>query len=235
MDRALLSGDVDVIDLACGTGNAALLAAGRGARVVGVDGSSRLLDVAHERARAQGLEIDFRKGDLADLPVASATADLVVSIFGLIFAPQPAQALREVSRVLRPGGRMLMTAWIPAGPIDAMIGAMGRVVARVSRAPRSARFAWSDPNALGPLAEEAGLTLQATMPALLPVRDHSPEAYLLGAREHPMAVAARPVIERAGVGEEVREAMAAVLREANEDPNGFLVHSPYVVHDLLAI
>jgi SAM-dependent methyltransferase len=235
IDRAVLSGDVDVIDLACGTGNAALLAAGRGARVVGIDGSSRLLDVARERARTQDLEIDFREGDLLEVPVADAAADLVVSIFGVIFARDPAQALREVRRVLRPGGRMLMTAWIPAGPIDAMLGAMGRILGRVNKAPGPQRFAWSDPDALGSLADEAGLTLQATMPALLAIRDRSPEAYVLAAREHPMAVAARPAIERAGVGDEVQAAMTAVLREANEDPGGFLVHSPYVVHDLLTI
>jgi SAM-dependent methyltransferase len=235
VDRAVLSGDVDVIDVACGTGNSALLAAGRGARVVGIDGSPRLLEVARERARARGLEIDFREGDLLDLPVESGTADLVVSIFGLIFAPSPAQALREVRRVLRPGGRLLMTAWILAGPIDAMLGAMGRIVGRASQTPRRERFAWSDPDALGPVADEAGLILQATMPALLPIRDRSPEAYVLAGREHPMAVAVRPVIERAGVEEEVQAAATAVLRAANEDPDGFLVHSPYVVHDLLTI
>jgi ubiquinone/menaquinone biosynthesis C-methylase UbiE len=235
VDRALLSEDVDVIDLACGTGNAALLAAGRGARVMGIDGSSRLLDVARERAQAEGVEIDFREGDLLDLPAESDSADLVVSIFGVIFARTPAQALREVARVLRPGGRMLMTAWIPAGPIDAMIAAQARILARGNERPRAERFAWFDPNALGPLAEEAGLTLQATMPALLTIRDRSPEAYELAGREHPMALAARPGIERAGVADEVQAAMIAVLREANEDPDAFLVHSPYVVHDLLAI
>jgi SAM-dependent methyltransferase len=235
MDRAVLSADVDVIDLACGTGNAALLAAAGGARVVGIDGSTRLLDVARERARARDVEIDFREGDLLDLPVESATADLVVSIFGVIFAPAPAPAMREVRRVLRPGGRMLMTAWIPAGPIHAMLRAIGAVVGGGNEAPRREPFAWFDPDALGPLADEAGLTLQATMPAVLPIRDRSLEAYLLGAREHPMAVAARPAIEGADVGDEVQAAMTAVLGEANEDPEGFLVHSPYVVHDLLCI
>jgi len=235
VDRATLSGDVDVIDLACGTGTAALLAAARGAPVVGIDGSPRLLELARERARAQGLEIDFREGDLLDLPVESGSADLVISIFGLIFAPSPAQALREVRRVLRPGGRLLMTAWIPAGPIDAMLGAMGHIVDRVSQTPRPERFAWFDPNTLGPLADEVGLILQATMPALLPIRDCSPEAYVLASREHPRAAAARPLIERAGVEQETQAAMIAVLRDANEDPDEFLVHSPYVVHDLLTI
>ena len=85
---ALLPGEV-VIDLACGTGNAALLAAARGARVVGVDAAPRLLEVARERARASGAEVEFRESDLLDLPVADGAADVVVSVFGVIFASDP--------------------------------------------------------------------------------------------------------------------------------------------------
>ena len=231
---AAISPGQDVIDLACGTGNAALLAAGRGARLVGIDASARLLEIARSRARAQGVDVDFREGDLLELPLADGTADVVLSVFGVIFASDPAQALHEVERVLRPGGRVLLSAWIPAGPIDAMLGAMGRILARVSQAPPPQRFPWSDPAAVGPLAARHGLALEATTAAELTIRDSSPEAYVLAGQEHPMAVAVRPVIERAGIGAEVQEAMTAVLREANEDPNGFLVHSPYVVHELHA-
>jgi SAM-dependent methyltransferase len=231
---AAISPGQDVIDLACGTGNAALLAAGRGARVVGIDTSARLLEVARKRARTQGIDVDFREGDLLELPVADGTADVVLSVFGVIFASDPAQGLREVERVLRPGGRVLLSAWIPAGPVDAMLGAMGRILGPVSQEPPPRRFPWSDPAALGPLAVREGLALEATTTAELTIRDSSPEAYVLAGQEHPMALAVRPVIERAGVGAEVQEAMTAVLREANEDPEGFLVHSPYVVHELHA-
>ena len=152
VEMAALSPALDVIDLACGTGNAALLAARRGARVVGMDASPRLLEVARERARIQGVDVDFREGDLLDLPVADGTADVVLSVFGVVFAPEPAQALREVGRVLRPGGRVLFSAWLPAGPIDGMLGAMGRILARVSQAHPPQRFNWADPAAVGPLA-----------------------------------------------------------------------------------
>lgn len=222
----------DVTDLACGTGNAALLAAGRGARVVGIDASARLLEVARRRARTQGVNVDFREGDLLELPLTNGASDLVLSVFGLIFAPDPALALSEVARVLRPGGGVFLSAWIPAGPIDAMLGAMGRILGRVSQSPPARRFPWSDPAALGPLADRQGLALKATTTAELAIRDSSPEAYVLAGQEHPMARAVRPVIERAGVGAEVQEAMTRVLREANENPEGFLVHSPYVVHEL---
>src|SRR5215216_371295 len=95
----IAAGDA-VLDVACGTGNAALLAAARGARVVGVDAAPRLLAVARERAAALGVEVELLEGDLAALPVGDGAADVVLSVFGVIFAADPASALREVARVL---------------------------------------------------------------------------------------------------------------------------------------
>lgn len=221
-----------VLDLACGTGNAALLAARGGARVAGIDAAPRLLDVARERARAQGLDVEFRHGDLHDLPLGDRAVDVVVSIFGVIFAADPVRALGEVARVLRPSGRAYVTAWVPAGPIDAMLGAHARVLRRITGAPPPDRVAWSDPGAVGRFAAAAGLTLRATAPAELAIRAASPEAYVAAGVEHPMAIAARPALAGAGAEEEARAAMLAVLGDANEEPTGFLVHSPYVVHEL---
>jgi len=135
--------------LACGTGNAALLAAAQGASVVGVDSAPRLLDIARERAQAEGVELDLREGDLLALPIGDAAADAVLSVFGVIFASDPAQSLREIARVLRPGGRALLSAWVPAGPIDAMLGAMGRILARITQSSPPQRFAWPDSAAVG--------------------------------------------------------------------------------------
>ena len=223
-----------VLDLACGTGNAALLAAGRGARVVGVDAAPRLLEVARERARSLELSADFRHGDLLELPVADDSADIVLSVFGIIFAPDPGRALAEVARTAAPGGRVFLSAWIPAGPINDMLAALGRVLARVTEAPPPQRFAWSDAAAIDAVAREAGLSLQRTTQAELPIRAASPEDYVTAGREHPMALAVAPVLEKAGADGEARGAMLDVLRDANEDPGAFLVHSPYVVHELRA-
>lgn len=234
VERARISAGEDVVDLACGTGNAALLAAACGARVIGVDGAPRLLEVARERAQARGCVLDLREGDLSALPVDDDAADVVVSVFGVIFAQDPAQAMREVARMLRPDGRALLTAWIPAGPIDAMLAAMGRIMGRVTSAPPPKRIQWADPHVIAGLADDAGLVVDETTRAELPIRAASPEAYIAAGQEHPVALAMLPVIERAGVGDEVREAMTTVLRKANEDPDGFLVHSPYVVHELRA-
>jgi SAM-dependent methyltransferase len=234
VDAALPQPGERVLDLACGTGNAALLAAARGAHVVGVDAAPRLLEVARGRAGELGVEAEFREGDLLELPVPDGSADVVLSVFGLIFAPDPALAMGEVARVAAPGARVYLSAWIPAGPLNAMLAAMGRVLARVSQAPPPERFAWSDSAAVESVAAGAGLSLHGTTRAELAIRDASPEAYVTGSREHPMSHAVQPVLEQAGVDAEARGAMIDALREANEDPGGFLVHSPYVVHELRA-
>jgi ubiquinone/menaquinone biosynthesis C-methylase UbiE len=77
------------VDLGCGTGNAALLAAGRGARVTGVDPAPRLLDVARARAAERGLDATFAHGEAGDLPLEDGEVDVVLSVFGVIFAPDP--------------------------------------------------------------------------------------------------------------------------------------------------
>lgn len=231
VERAGVGPGVDVVDVACGTGNAALLAASRGARVVGVDGAPRLLEVAAARAVELGLDVEWREGDLGALPAEEATADVVLSVFGVIFARDPAGALGEIARVLRPEGRAYVSAWIPGGPIDAMLGVVARAMAQVAPAPPP-RFAWSDPEVLAPVARGAGLELAATEHGELPIRGASPEAYVDAGRDHPMAVAAWPALQRAGSGEATREGMVRVLAEANEDPSAFLIHSPYVIHEL---
>ena len=234
VEAADVTAEDAVIDLACGTGNAALAAARRGARVIGIDEARRLLDVAAQRARAAGVELDLRAGDLLALPVGEDSADVVLSVFGVIFATDPVAALREIGRVLRPSGRAIVSAWLPEGPIDAMIAAVGRILARITDNARAPRLAWHDPGALAPLAAQAGLVLDGTSAHRLPIRARSAESYVDAGRDHPVVVGMLPMIRRAGAEDEMREAQLTVLRAANEDPDAFLVHSPYVVHRLSA-
>jgi SAM-dependent methyltransferase len=107
--------------------------------------------------------------------VDDGAADVVLSIFGVIFAREPAAALREIARILRPDGRAFVTAWVPAGPIDAMLAAMGRIMARVAPGPPPSRFAWFRSRCARPLAHDCGLVLAATEPRELTIRAASPE------------------------------------------------------------
>jgi 2-polyprenyl-3-methyl-5-hydroxy-6-metoxy-1,4-benzoquinol methylase len=92
VESAALHAGERVLDLGCGTGNAALLAAACGARVTGVDPASRLLEVARARAASEGADITFLAGEAASLPVGDASADVIVSVFAVIFAPDAVAA-----------------------------------------------------------------------------------------------------------------------------------------------
>ncbi len=103
-----------VLDVACGTGNTALPEARRGAVVTGVDIATNLLAQARERAATEGLEIQFDEGDAEALAYADASFDMVVTMFGAMFAPRPALVASEAARVLKPGGLLAMANWNPA-------------------------------------------------------------------------------------------------------------------------
>lgn len=108
----------DVLDLGCGDGTTALPAAQRGANVLGIDIASNLVAAGNARAAKAGLtNLRFEEGDACDLrSVNDASFDLVLSIFGAMFAPKPFDVAREMVRVTRPGGRIVMGNWIPGDP-----------------------------------------------------------------------------------------------------------------------
>ncbi len=104
-----------VLDVACGTGNLAIPLARQGAVVTGVDIAPNLLAQARERAAAENLTATFDEGDAEQLPYADASFDVVVTMFGAMFAPRPQLVASEFARVLKPGGRLAMANWNPAG------------------------------------------------------------------------------------------------------------------------
>lgn len=221
-----------VLDLGTGTGNAALAAARRGASVTGVDSASRLLEVARSRAAAESLEIEFVAGDMLDPPVPARSCDLALSNFGVTFASDPQRALDAIAHALRPGGRALLTAWVPQGPIDAILGVFARASAEASGRQAPARFPWHEPDAVATLATAYGAEVLAHDEQLR-ITASSPEEYLeLGERDHPLSAARRVPLERAGTYHATCERALAVLQDANEDPGGFRVHSPYRVLEL---
>jgi SAM-dependent methyltransferase len=107
-----------VLDLACGDGTTAVPAAKLGADVLGVDIARNLVEAGNRRAQEQGLKnLKFQEGDATDLVgITDNTFDLVVSIFGAMFAPKPFDVAKEMVRVTRPGGRIVMGNWIPNDP-----------------------------------------------------------------------------------------------------------------------
>ena len=225
-----------VLDVGCGTGNAALLAAERGAVVVGVDPAQRLLEVARRRASEAGRpRVEFLVGEAAALPVPAASFDVVVSVFAAVFAPDAASALAEMVRVLAPNGRIVLTSWIPGNPISRMNQAVMGAMREVTGAPPpAAGVSWHEPLEVAQLAAPFGLAVDATERSIA-FTDSSPSVYLAGEmREHPMALSARAVLEPAGRFDQVRQEALDILTGGNEDPAAFRVTSTYLILTLRA-
>ncbi len=118
VERIGVSKGLKVLDLGCGDGTTAIPSATLGADVLGVDIASNLVEAGNRRARNLGLaNCRFQEGDATNLhQLADRSFDLVVSIFGAMFAPRPMDVARETVRVTRPGGRIVMGNWIPNDP-----------------------------------------------------------------------------------------------------------------------
>jgi SAM-dependent methyltransferase len=233
VERAAPQPGERVVDVGTGTGNAALLAAERGARVIGVDPAARLLEVARERAAASGLSAEFAEGEAARLPLADGEADLVLSVFGVVFAPDPDAAARELVRVAAPGGRIVISAWLLDGAMQRSFRAAREAVRSALGTPAPRPFAWHDHEALaglfGPLGFSPVDLVRET------IAFSGPSASIVVDRDlehHPLSVAGRAVLEPRGEQQAVRDRMVAILEAANEDPDGFRVTSRYVIATL---
>jgi SAM-dependent methyltransferase len=222
------------LDLGCGTGNAAIALAKAGANVVAVDPAARLLQVTRERAAAAGVVLDVRSGEAAAIPLEDASAGLIVSVFAAIFAPDPAAALTEMKRVLAPGGRILLTAWIPGYGMGKAYESLGRAMAQALGHPvQPDRFAWHDHASLSALAEPLGLSVSIDEHSIKFTAD-SPEAQVdFDATTHPMWIDSFAQLAAVGAGEDVLRVPALqALREVNEDPAAFRTTSRYVIATL---
>jgi SAM-dependent methyltransferase len=128
-EAADVRADERVLDVAAGNGNATLAAARRYADVVSTDYVASLLDKGRERAAAEQLTVQFEVADVEALPYDDASFDVVLSTFGVMFAPDHETSAREMMRVVRPGGRIAMANWTPEGFIGRLFKIIGSHVA----------------------------------------------------------------------------------------------------------
>lgn len=144
ISRLPIAPGVKILDVACGTGNFSIPAARLGATVTGIDIAPNLLEQARARAESEDLKIQFDEGDAEQLPYEDASFDLVVSMFGAMFAPRPERAAAELVRVCRSGGQIAMANWTPEG----FTGRMFKVNAKHVPPPQSVPppVLWGDEN-----------------------------------------------------------------------------------------
>jgi ubiquinone/menaquinone biosynthesis C-methylase UbiE len=161
VQRVGVGRDEDVLDVACGTGNAAIRAAEAGGRTTGLDLTPELFEAGRAGAQDSGVDVDWVEGDAEELPFEDASFDVVLSTFGVMFAPRHQVTARELARVLRPGGRLGVCSWTPEGIVGEMFRTLG------SFAPPPPPFAeppllWGNEEHVRQLFDETGIVLEFT-------------------------------------------------------------------------
>ena len=201
-----------VVDVGCGTGHAALLAAGRGATVTGVD-PRRACSTSPAEAAVRGLDVASRRVRPPSSRSRTAEADVVLSVFGVIFASDPRAAAAEMARVSAPGGRIVLSAWLPSGATHRAVSAAAEAVRTALGAPAAPPpFAWHERGALATLFAPHGFEVTARAEESMAFTASSPRAYLEEQGEHPLAKAGQAVLEPARRGRGPARADARDLR-----------------------
>jgi SAM-dependent methyltransferase len=209
-----------VLDVACGTGNAALMAAAAGARVTGVDITPELLAIAATRAQAQGLRsIEWKLGDAGQLDLPDGAFDRVLTVFGAMYAPDQARAAAELARVLAPSGLIVSAAWTP----DGFMAATNRAIAHYLPPPppgATPPTRWGDAAAFARLLEPHGLSVTAMVETLTFTFSSLTEAAQFWADTAGHLQAERPRLEVEGRWSQLLDDLQAVFMAWNTVATG---------------
>jgi SAM-dependent methyltransferase len=229
VDRAAIRPGEDVLDVACGTGNAAIRAALAGGRVVGVDLTPELLDRGRRVAGMYGADVDLLEGDAEQLPFTDESFDVALSTFGAMFAPDHERTAAEIVRVLRPGGRFVLCNWTPEGTVGDFFRTLG---AYLPPPPEDAAppVAWGDEDHVSLLFEPLGARLTFSRSEVLFRFDSADSAVGLYERVFGPVVTARMLAEADGRAEDFRRDMVAMYeRHSEPSARGIDVRAEYLV------
>ena len=229
VDRIGVRPESEVLDVATGTGNAAIPAAAAGARVIGLDLVPDLLAVARRRAADAGVAVEWLEGDAEDLPFEDGRFDVVLSTLGVQFAPDHGLTARELARVCRPGGRIGLCNWTPEGYI-------GRFFATLSPymppppAGASPPPLWGSEAHVEGLFAGTGVSLEFDR-GTVDFEHDSPAAFIdFMATDYGPLVKAREALAPQGRWEDLRGELVSLSESLNTARDGrFLVPSEYLV------
>ncbi|MGZ4186097.1 MAG: class I SAM-dependent methyltransferase [Solirubrobacteraceae bacterium] len=216
VDLAEVTHSDRVLDVACGTGNAALFAARRGATVVGLDFEPILLEIAKARAREDGLDIEWMLADLQSAPLERAAFTVVLSAFGVMYASDHDAAAAALARCSAPGARLALAAWVPGSFMPAMGAALAPYLPPPPGGTPPSR--WGDEAAVAELLERHGISPRTTTTEslLLSLPDRAEAVdFLIRSAGH--VVFEQPRLEREGRWEQLRGDMEQLVAAWDQD------------------
>jgi SAM-dependent methyltransferase len=228
VDRAgIASGEV-VLDVACGAGNATIPAARTGATTTGLDITPELLEAGKKAAAEHGVEIEWIHGDAQDLPFDDASFDVVLSVFGCMFAPDHRKAAEELVRVLKPGGRMVVAAWRPEGNFGRMFGT---IASHLPPPPEGFQPPplWGTEEHLWEIFDGLPIELELE-PTTVDFVGESPDQFFADLeRDLPPIVMARASLEPEGKWEPLKADLKQHYADSNEADDGFRAPQEYLL------
>jgi ubiquinone/menaquinone biosynthesis C-methylase UbiE len=227
VEAAGVTGSDVVLDVACGSGNATIPAAETGATTTGLDITPELLEAGRKAASHAGVEIEWIEGDAQDLPFEDASFDVVMSVFGCMFAPDHRKTAAELVRVLKPGGRMVVAAWRPEGNVGRMFGT---IASHMPPPPEGFQPPplWGKEDHVREMFDGTGIELELE-PTTVDFTADSPEAYLEEMeRDLPPIAMARANLEP-GKWDALRSDLQTLYTETNESDTAFSAPQEYVL------
>jgi len=228
LDHAAPIDGVDLLDVATGSGNAAIPAALAGARVTGLDLAPGLLGIAAKRSAEAGVEIDWIEGDAEALPFDDESFDVVTSVVGVQFAPRHEVVAAEIARVLRPGGRVVVASWTPRGYIGQFLKPVGP---RMPKPPAAASPPplWGDEEHVSDLFAEHGVGFEFDT-AEAEFTHGSPAGFVeFMADNYGPLLKARERLTPEGTWDELRSDLVALSERFNRATDGFVAPSEFLV------
>jgi SAM-dependent methyltransferase len=219
VDAAGLQPGERVLDVAAGTGNVAIRAAARGTRVTAADIAPRMVQLGQERT---GPAVEWIEADVEELPIPDNAVDVVLSAFGVVFAPRPEVALAQLRRVLKPGGRLALTAWAT----DGCIAARARVIRQFTPPDPAVpdTLSWGDPQILQQRLATEFTDVHIERRAL-PWHFDSPQQMTEFYNTHSAAYLAA----KQAAGDRAGEMVAAIERQASPDGGPVRLEAAYLL------
>jgi SAM-dependent methyltransferase len=218
----------EVLDVAAGSGNPAIAVAQAGALVTALDLAPSLLEIGRRRAREAGVDIDFVEGDAEALPFDDESFDVALSVVGVQFAPRHEVVARELARVVRPGGRIVLCSWTPRG----FIGQFLKTVApRMPKPPEGASPPplWGDEGHVCKLFAEAGVQFEFEL-RRTDFRYGSAAGFVdYMAYHYGPLVTARERLSQDRTWDELRHDLVALCERHNTATDGFSTPSEYLL------